>query len=112
MAAKAFRLLQRGVGGVLLEGIGLHWSAPKSKQSPGDQRSQNEVQQAGNNYYRNCCNPGLEKNEGPGVETDVDVCQDNACLGIGIILLKRMPAVRTGASVLAYVLGRLRAFYE
>ncbi len=46
------------------------------------------------------------------LKTDVDVCQDNACLGIGIILLKRMPAVRTGASVLAYVLGRLRAFYE
>jgi hypothetical protein len=112
MAAKAFRLFQRGVGSFLPEGTGLHWSAPKPKQSPGDQRSQNEVQQAGNNYCRNCCNPGLEKNEGPGVETDVDVCQDDACLGIGIILLKRTPAVRTGASVLAYVLGRLRAFYE
>jgi len=112
MAAKAFRLLQRGVGGFLPEGIGVHWSAPKPKQSPGDQRSQNEVQQAGNNYYRNCRNPGLEKNEGPGAETDVDVCQDNTCLGIGIIRLERMPAVRTGASVLAYVLGRLRAFYK
>jgi len=87
-------------------------STPKPKQSTGDQRSQNEVQQAGNNYYRNCRNPGLEKNESPRVETDVDVCQDNACLSIGIILLKRIPAVRTGVSVLTYVLGTFRTIYE
>ena len=87
-------------------------SAPKPKQSTGDQCSQNEVQQTGNNYYRNGRNPGLEKNESPGIETDVDVCQDNACLGIGIALLKRIPAMRTGGSVLTYVMGTLRAVDE